>query len=274
MASASIKQDFIIENDHFVAKFDIYTPRPHIILLLKKERKCDISNLSDEEIVSLLNFVDKLVNEHSYIDKNVILSFHTGSWIDAEKFHAHLCLRVNSYIDLFEKCSKNVNFEFDSSNFRVPYSWGKFDKKKDSKKDYYLNKVKTYEETKSSKHKEYLTGSINSIDKTKSINIPAFKFNDKFSIKFVNEPRINFEGMKDDLNLIKAMVDFASKLDMFNRDTKTGKGCHICLNIGQKSDNQSKGYLRLDANEVFYLHPEKGFFLNEIKKIEKYFIET
>ena len=89
-------------NNTFRVDFDIYTPRPHFIILPKiRGIPSDFSALNDEQRSSLIRATHSVLNEFN-ICKG-ILSIHRGQWKSAvtRVFHAHICVDTEEYLSVF-----------------------------------------------------------------------------------------------------------------------------------------------------------------------------
>ena len=132
------------------------------------------------------------------------------------------------------------------------------------------------------KQKKYLLNSIKEIEKNfpKKTSVPSYEFDDQIDLNFrKSETRLVFSaknGSPDSrLALIRAMISFASKLDLFNRSKECDRGCHICVNISPVySSGPSDGFIHLDPHHIFPIHPNPVEFYESIKEIKEYFIET
>ena len=91
------------ENEPFLVTFDLYTPRPHFIILPKEPKSIqppDFSALNDKQIVSLINVAKSVLSRFNI--PNATLSIHRGSWISKPKkktpsFLAHICVDTNVF---------------------------------------------------------------------------------------------------------------------------------------------------------------------------------
>ena len=70
----------IFSNDVFCMKFDVMTPRNHLIILAKKNAE-SVKNFNDTELHSLLNLVDDFINKVNGTQDDIILSFHIGNLV-------------------------------------------------------------------------------------------------------------------------------------------------------------------------------------------------
>jgi hypothetical protein len=77
--------------------FDVFTPRPHFVILQNKEyRKL---NPTENEIKELMQLITEFLIQKPQYDNNAILSFHRGKWYQQhdKHFHAHLCVPKKPY---------------------------------------------------------------------------------------------------------------------------------------------------------------------------------
>ena len=117
------------------------TPRPHLIILFNdvnyKDIKKTIKDFSVEEVNSLLSCAQEFA---SIMDLNeYTLSLHTGYWVSLQKafdflqvlifllqlkascshFHAHICLELHKYIEIFWK----TNYKMTLQNYKPTKNW-------------------------------------------------------------------------------------------------------------------------------------------------------
>ncbi len=73
------------KNPLFKMLFDIFTPRPHFIIIENIENKYrvrkSIKDLQDNEIRSILNLIEEFTRTYGLASENLILSFHIGYWV-------------------------------------------------------------------------------------------------------------------------------------------------------------------------------------------------
>jgi hypothetical protein len=83
--------------------FDIFSPRPHFIILQRKEYRK--STATDHEIQDVMQLVTEFLANQTQYDKNAILSFHRGKWYQQHQshFHAHLCVPKKPYCQAAKK---------------------------------------------------------------------------------------------------------------------------------------------------------------------------
>lgn len=87
-------EDFIFSNDVFKIVFDLPTPRNHMIILFKhdsyRKSRRSVKDLDEDELRSLIHLVDGFNNEFIAKHEEVILSFHTGYWVNLINFEMNL----------------------------------------------------------------------------------------------------------------------------------------------------------------------------------------
>lgn len=69
------------QNDMFHIEFDLPTPRPHFIILFNSIKKNSIKDLDENESRSMLKLVAQFRKNTNNNLGDMILSFHTGSWV-------------------------------------------------------------------------------------------------------------------------------------------------------------------------------------------------
>ena len=239
--------------------------------MLNEPRKCDVSDLFDCELKAVIDLAKHLCT--SNMNTNGILSFHTGSWINTKEFLAHLCIDLKEYISLFNKTGIKIE------RFKPNKNWRSIDMNKTLNENYLL-KVCNYKLEQMPEHNSYLKNSIGEIEKNVLFekNLPNFELDDQVNLYFItNNTKIIFKPKSSSFgktNLVKAMINFAKQLDMFNTNKKAGKGCHICLNISSDSFQGDEGFIHLDPHFIYPYHPDRYTFYESIKQIHDYFIET
>lgn len=75
----------LFANELFKVSFDIPTPRPHFIITRKDGTNSSVretvENLGTSDLNSLLSLVQNMRIKYGFQDQEMILSFHTGSWV-------------------------------------------------------------------------------------------------------------------------------------------------------------------------------------------------
>ena len=90
-------------NPIFNVKFDIFSPRPHFIILTRKgvEIGREFSCITERQTQQLIQ-AGKSVLESFKIEGG-ILSVHRGAWRSSKgKIHVHFCVDVESYLRVYE----------------------------------------------------------------------------------------------------------------------------------------------------------------------------
>jgi hypothetical protein len=75
---------FLPKNPLFKMVFDIYTPRPHFIIIENKDKqrvRKSIRDLQEFEIRSILSLIEEFTHKYGLASENLILSFHIGYWV-------------------------------------------------------------------------------------------------------------------------------------------------------------------------------------------------
>ena len=206
------------ENNLFYVTFDILTPRPHFLILPRKEANInrDFGEMKIQEIQELIK-VARIVMERYKIPSGT-LSFHRGSWFSpkAKTFHAHICVDVTLYSELFRQKKDQVKSRFWSPKIT---------------RENYLDLVLEYH-TKSDFEKEVATtkrlpGILPNVE-WRSVDQEGIR-----EVLHPSHPKIGFVGKKGKIppeKLIEVIDNFAKKLSLTNMDATGGdKGCHVCL---------------------------------------------
>lgn len=83
--------------------FDVFTPRPHFIILQREEHRK--LTATDHEIQDVMQLTTEFLANQTQYDKNAILSFHRGQWYQRHQvhFHAHLCVPKKPYCQAAKK---------------------------------------------------------------------------------------------------------------------------------------------------------------------------
>ena len=126
---------------HFRCFFDLYTPRPHIIIkvnerLQEKAKKEDVRLLSASALSALLSFARCAQKQYSFTAAR--LSFHCGSFQSDPYFHAHLCVDTEEYLAAY----RLINLSEQATRRHVTRQW-KRGKETPSSSDY-AKCVRTY----------------------------------------------------------------------------------------------------------------------------------
>ena len=224
------------KNDIFRVTFDLYTARPHFLLLPQP----GIEDMSEDHSFSPEQRQQLIVTAREMLASSNIssgtLSIHRGSWISKEYVtaHFHLCVDVTNYLRIFE-AKKKTDFT----------SWFKSEDCVDSwmrKIAYgYVKNVKKYPTT--TYHEKavgYISdiigkdGARNSLTKKQSTSE-----NTENLVYHRKHPKIGFpgNGTAEDLkNILIKMEEYAVLNELTIRDSvHDNYGCHLCLNLGSDS---------------------------------------
>lgn len=280
----------IVQNGSLFLTFDFYTPRPHLIMLKNKNKEKttnpsksgslkglllsgDLVRLVTDIINICLKFCDKLILENQQFP--LILSLHTGSFSNKDKFHAHLCLSLEYYINLFHHYT---NIKLNSSHKTKNWTISKdINNNKENFNEIYLLNVRNYELLTTRKCQQYKQDDLRKIlafNDQESKLLAAWKLNHpEIEIIFhENEPCLGFKFKTSIINfnsintshyerIYICMIDFAFANGYFQKP----KGCHLCLNLNygdsismnlnfKQFNNQFvQGYIHLCANEYYKL---------------------
>ncbi len=206
------------ENNLFYVTFDILTPRPHFLILPRKEANInrDFGEMKIQEIQELIK-VARIVMERYKIPSGT-LSFHRGSWFSpkAKTFHAHICVDVTLYSELFRQKKDQVKSRFWSPKIT---------------RENYLDLVLEYH-TKSDFEKEVATTERLPVI-LPNVEWPSVDQEGIREVLHPSHPKIGFVGKRDEITqerLVKLMDDFANKLGLTDLNaTFEHDGCHVCL---------------------------------------------
>ena len=232
-----LRDDFT--NDTFAVAFDVYTPRPHFIILPKSGESVDpeFSRITNEQTQHLLE-TGKSALACFKIDRGV-LSIHRGSWrTTRDKFHVHICVDVESYLRIYDSRKKAIPNWPSRDYVTKQWRW-----KKDPRS--YPENVRGYP------YRSYLDDEVAGIRTIR--NRPSRKTDTKDNsleeeapledcvtkiVYHPSHPKIGFVGAKPESiqefqNLLSAMEKFAKERDLIDTESKDeNRGCHICLYFG------------------------------------------
>lgn len=262
----------LFENDLFNIKFDIGTPRNHLIILFKnsllRKSHMSIKDLNDDEIEYLLRLVDDFVYAINAQNEEFTLSFHTGSWASAKHFHAHLCLSTDLYLRLFNEKNLHINEMSSSKNWNM-------DLPSSDLKDLYIKNVINYNVSNHENSMKYKKKEIISIKSSQANKVPKIS---RYIIPFYNKSNMKIEydshipkisinlkkNVKDKWNIesvkfetLKSLIDYSKKNGYFEKNN----GSHVCLKMYQNVE----GYLRISADRYYDLHPLPDSFLKNFE---------
>lgn len=222
----------------FKVNFDVYTPRPHFIILPHEEDSVghDYSKLNSSEKLEVIKAAVEMVSHYTDLKHSAILSIHCGSWITTkDMFHAHVCVDVDEYLKIYEDTKKKIP-EWPSEEF-VTGQW----KASKNPEDYAMN-VRGYP------FKTYFKQEVAAIKAKQGQKLPNessggdSKDPSKFSILYhPSEPKIGFAVEKSEIS-ISALFEAQEALFKFATDCKLTdisskheeNGCHVCLILDEK----------------------------------------
>ncbi|CAB4038088.1 Hypothetical predicted protein [Paramuricea clavata] len=221
------------ENDSFYVQFDTPTPRPHFIILPKKQAgiERDFSQMTPEQRKKLMEAVQSMMS--SFKVPSGILSIHRGSWLsrNTKGFLAHICVDVELYLHVFEQ-QKSIIPTWPNKTY-VTGEW----KVNDDPKSYPQN-VRGY----IYRHSRYLDEEVAAIWKLMFVPRPIFRELDEPDISVIqhpSHPKIGLVGKKIPLEeLVWTIENFAQKLGLTNR--RSNDGCNVCLHLGLVSTEDWK----------------------------------
>lgn len=232
-------------DDHqiFKVNFDLFTPRPHFIILFKENenKPRTFNDLSPEERKGLVEVAKTMVTSYKLKEKSA-LSIHRGSWCKSH-FHGHICVDVNGYLKVYDnRKDEIINLDY------FIYGPNKKNKKwKISKKNYEDN-VRAYPYK---SYHEYAVGQIEELEEKSTYyeensSLDSESFLDFKLIYHPSQPRIGFFTDKTPVSLLRcmdAMDKFAGKFGLakkWNKDLGDDDGCHMCLALDRTHDYGEK----------------------------------
>jgi hypothetical protein len=78
-----------MQSELFYIVFDIPTPRPHFIIKYHRDNtrqrsrmKVSIKDVPEQDRRDMLSLIDKFIKTYEIPTQNMILSFHTGYWVN------------------------------------------------------------------------------------------------------------------------------------------------------------------------------------------------
>ena len=214
------------KNDIFRVTFDLYTTRPHFILLPKPGFKVMSKDhsLTPEQRQQLIVTAREMLASSNI--SSGTLSIHRGSWISKKSrtAHFHLCVDVTNYLRIFE-AKEETDF----------LSWFK---NKDCA-DHWMRKIgRGYvKNVKEYPQKTYHGEDVENISDI--IGKVGISENTENLVYHRKHPKIGFpgNGTAEDLkNILIKMEEYAVLKKLTIRDSKDENyGCHLCLNLGSDS---------------------------------------
>ena len=205
------------ENDMFRVTFDMFTPRPHFILL----PKLGVQGMRKDHSLKNKQAQQLIVTAREMLASSNIssgtLSIHRGSWMRSKKSrtaHFHLCVDVTNYLRIFE--AKRV-----------------FER---NKKSAYARNVKEYP------YKTYHREAVEIIERDRATNsltnMQSTSENAENLVYHSKHPKIAFSGngtTEDLKNILIKMQTYAEGNVLIRDKDGNHPGCHLCLNLGSDS---------------------------------------
>lgn len=267
------RNDVLFENDMFMIKFDIPTPRPHLIILFKYQtfKQRNVSDLSNDQLSSLMNVCYQFINELEAQAEEFTLSFHTGLWASSKHFHAHLIIDIDLYIRLLLEKNLDMRYISPSKNWNMSLpSTDLFDLYIQNVLDYSASNVANV-----SCYRKKEIERIRSLDHVSSKYQLPFHNKRSIDLKFdMKTPRLGF-SLKDQyewsserqrIEIIKTMIDYSNKNGYNDKH-----GSHICIEISKSSE----GFMRISGDKFYELHPLRDLFLKNFEDMnEVYYVDT
>ncbi|XP_015779651.1 PREDICTED: uncharacterized protein LOC107357519 [Acropora digitifera] len=236
--------------DPFKVNFDVFTPRPHFIILPQEENSVghDYSKLHYSQKLKVIKAAVELVSHYENLKHSAILSIHCGSWKTTKHiFHAHVCVDVEEYLTIFDR-NKHKIPEWPSTNF-VTGQW----KASNNHKDYVKN-VRGYP------FKTYFEEEVAAIKSNPGKKTPNESSGgdsegpSEFTILYhPSEPKIGFASKISSsetaflLKVQEALFKFATDCKLTDTSLQhNANGCHVCLILDKKNhgfDDLTHSYL-------------------------------
>ena len=252
------------ENAMFRVVFDLFTPRPHFIILPKIGAiGNDFSSMTKEQTSSLIKAARSMLSSFN-ISKST-LSIHRGSWKsrDSNSFHAHICVDTEIYLQIFEQRQGTIpNWPSDEWvtnqwQSRLPQS--------------YPENVRDYEHVRARffwqdvRETERLIRFNDPGYMAEDIRVPDSLPRDVRLMCHTKHPKIAFLREIHDpdpitaphdrdmflTTVLMAMEEFANACGVTNlQASNSNKGCHLCLHLS--SGTSKPLFLTLALKPVFY----------------------
>ncbi|XP_015770393.1 PREDICTED: uncharacterized protein LOC107348834 isoform X1 [Acropora digitifera] len=277
--------------DTFKVNFDVYTPRPHFIIL-PHERSLvghDYNYLDNSERLKVIKAAVELVSHNTSLKHSAILSIHTGSWISTrDMFLAHVCVDVDDYLKIYAMKKSEIP-EWPSTKF-VTRQW----KASRNHRDYAMN-VRGYP------FKTYFKQEVIAIKANQRQKLPnkssggASEVPSKFTILYhPSEPKIGFAVEKSEISSCanlkflleaqEALFKFATDCKLTDMSSKNeDNGCHVCLILNEKrhgfddlTDSSLVGYIQVTGLKFYTLCPPniREEWFAQFQKMEDYGVHT
>ncbi|XP_028414960.1 uncharacterized protein LOC114538035 [Dendronephthya gigantea] len=260
-------------NDTFAVAFDVYTPRPHFIILPKSDKSVDpeFSRITNEQTQHLIE-TGKSALACFKIDR-AVLSIHRGSWrTTRDKFHVHICVDVDSYLRIYESRKKAIPNWPSRDYVTKQWRW-----RRDPR--FYPENVRGYP------YRSYLDDEVAGIrtirkETSRKRDSKVDKLDEDGPLEgcitkvvyHSSQPKIGFvsakpESTQDFQNLLSAIEKFAEERNLVNTESKDeNHGCHVCLYLGSaKTDDWNyseedsediRGYIVTTGVRFYQLCPE------------------
>lgn len=231
--------------------FDVYTPRPHFIIVHRKPfRK---ATATEREIREVMHLSTDFLFEQSQYDTDAILSFHRGKWYQQnfKHFHAHLCVSKKAYCQEAKRQVRifvNTSATHDSVSFQIiPENCRNFwlspiDYLNQMEKDLLSAKVK-YNQYRD----QCLAMASRCLNDPVSYQVPLFQFStSQFALVFLaSSPRIGVVARKTNVPLT-ALYHFMENFYLTARKKLSAInplyenfGIHLCLHVsGMKKHDE------------------------------------
>ncbi|CAB3988737.1 Hypothetical predicted protein [Paramuricea clavata] len=248
MASQTYAYDLLSNENHsFTVEFDTYKPRPHFIVLAKQQEDIkppDFGSTTPEQREKLMEAVRSMMSRFSI--SSGILSIRRGSWLRkigrGETFHAHICVDVELYLQVFEQEKHNI---FDWSDQR----YAKYTKRVGDypEEDHFDEDVAAFEELRRE-----------AVD-LPHVQLPIVGESGITTALHQSHPKIGFFGKKDEISsedVVWTMENFAKDLGLTNYVLKTDPafdksyGCQLCLYLGSVPTEDWNFVSKKDGEEV------------------------
>lgn len=215
--------------------FDFYTPRPHFIILPRNTAIKKYHDFDQGAKLKVVKAALSMVSEYK-LQELAVLSLHFGKWYNPRKhFHAHLCVDVETYLDIFERTKRRVR-DWPLDKY-VSKEW----KESRDPNDYAINvrayPFKSYFQSGVGEIRKYRTSSTGRSNVSRPPSPSNFFFHPKeprvgLAVEKSKKPR-NCESL---FKALEEMINYAGE----NNLTKTGakldeEGCHVCLVLDGKS---------------------------------------
>ena len=99
--------------------YDVYTPRPHFILVQDYSK----SDAASDVLAAAYRIIAGFLREHCQFDQDAILSFHCGRWYQRQTngWHAHLCVPYQPYLERAKSAVNRSNAFAHADLFSLRY---------------------------------------------------------------------------------------------------------------------------------------------------------